>query len=305
MIKIKKLIASNVHGYIHINLSFNKDITFLTGSNGCGKTTALKLISSILQPNFDLLNFISFKRVELMCDVNKSKFKIILNKDAEEALMTWEILEIVSKDKRNRKTGEFELYPNRNNYDYSIEEKENFDKNIITAFLSSEFYDIIDSLGNPVLLGIDRKIFGKVYDFKSRKLIRHNSPFYRENFHQRSESFLFAQRAVIDYVSSNAEKKKELIEKLKVDFFRALFKNIVNEEIIGDPTYLDDISIRAKRIATISAVKNLEFGDQILGEVEDYFNNIKALQKKLIDSDNNDTEINQSTLREWWLTDLI
>ena len=42
--KITKLHAENVHGYLPIDVSFYDDLTFLTGLNGSGKTSALCLL---------------------------------------------------------------------------------------------------------------------------------------------------------------------------------------------------------------------------------------------------------------------
>ena len=49
---ITSLVANNVYGYLNFNINFNKDISFLVGSNGSGKTTALKLVNALVTPNF-------------------------------------------------------------------------------------------------------------------------------------------------------------------------------------------------------------------------------------------------------------
>ena len=42
--------------------SFANDLTFLTGLNGSGKTTALRLLMALLTPNFDELALIMFTK---------------------------------------------------------------------------------------------------------------------------------------------------------------------------------------------------------------------------------------------------
>jgi len=53
--KVTKFEADNVHGYLPIHIDFLPDVTFLTGLNGSGKTTALRLLMGLLAPNIDEL----------------------------------------------------------------------------------------------------------------------------------------------------------------------------------------------------------------------------------------------------------
>jgi len=47
MKEISRFIASGVYGHLDIDLTFNKELTFLYGLNGSGKTTALKLMMAL------------------------------------------------------------------------------------------------------------------------------------------------------------------------------------------------------------------------------------------------------------------
>jgi len=100
MLKINRLEATKVHEYIPIDITFDETLTFLTGSNGNGKTTALKLISSILQPNFDLLSEIKFETATVSCTVGKSNVVIKLTKYHEHRTIKWEIKKTKTKVKK-------------------------------------------------------------------------------------------------------------------------------------------------------------------------------------------------------------
>ena len=69
---LKRFNAEGVFGYLDFDFSLNSDVNFLVGSNGSGKTTALKLINGLLVPNVRELMFIPFKRAELEIE-NKDK----------------------------------------------------------------------------------------------------------------------------------------------------------------------------------------------------------------------------------------
>src|ERR1039457_6059114 len=58
--KVTRLEAAKVHGFLPIRIEFFPDLTFLTGLNGSGKTTALRLLMGLLAPNLDELIDISF-----------------------------------------------------------------------------------------------------------------------------------------------------------------------------------------------------------------------------------------------------
>jgi energy-coupling factor transporter ATP-binding protein EcfA2 len=60
--RVSRLEAENVHGYLAIRVDFLPDLTFLTGLNGSGKTTALRLLMGLLAPDLEELGSIIFHR---------------------------------------------------------------------------------------------------------------------------------------------------------------------------------------------------------------------------------------------------
>ncbi|MDR6642748.1 putative ATPase [Luteibacter sp. 1214] len=49
--KLKALRARGVHGYLHFDIKFNDSLSFLVGPNGCGKSSALRLIEALITPS--------------------------------------------------------------------------------------------------------------------------------------------------------------------------------------------------------------------------------------------------------------
>jgi len=80
--KILRMSASRVYGYLDIHVDFAEDITFLIGINGSGKTTALRIVDALIR--LDVAGILSFRmdracveycdsvgtvyRVEYLCD---------------------------------------------------------------------------------------------------------------------------------------------------------------------------------------------------------------------------------------------
>lgn len=287
MLKVKKLVAVNVHGYIPINLRFKPKLTFLTGSNGCGKTTALKLLSSILQPNFILLNKIQFDNIQLTCWVDEFSVDINLIKDIKSEIpnIKWEIIKKNRSKKNVNKEitpsdGEFRIYPKGNYGRHHSDEITSLKQNIKAEFLKSDFYNAINSFSSPLLLGIDRKIIG---DFETSDKYRYNRRRLMNEWGDGpldDSGFKNAQLSIMNYVSDKADKKKELIESFKSSIFKTLFKYLPYQEGSNIFSKLTESDIKGKLAITKTAINSLELGKEIIEEVEYYFD-------KLLEAQNN------------------
>lgn len=69
------------HGYLNLDVQFNKQLTFLIGINGSGKTTVLRLIEALLTPSLQVLDKIPHKRAELRFSHEKKIIKVISKVD--------------------------------------------------------------------------------------------------------------------------------------------------------------------------------------------------------------------------------
>lgn len=69
--KINKLIISKLYGLYDYNVSINNDISFLYGENGCGKTTILNILSSIVCGKLYKLFEYKFEAIILFYDQDK------------------------------------------------------------------------------------------------------------------------------------------------------------------------------------------------------------------------------------------
>lgn len=79
--RIKKFKGKKINGFINYNINFHNELTFLIGLNGCGKTTALKLISGLLTPNYTFLVQIPYEKIEIQLeDDNKKNNKYLIDK---------------------------------------------------------------------------------------------------------------------------------------------------------------------------------------------------------------------------------
>ena len=75
--------AKNVHEFLNFDVIFRDDLNFIAGLNGCGKTTALKLIMALLTPNLKELKEVRFDSLELVLCHQKVKYIISSSKKKE------------------------------------------------------------------------------------------------------------------------------------------------------------------------------------------------------------------------------
>lgn len=69
---IKRLKVKELHGLYDYDVTFNDDLTFIFGENGCGKTTILNIVSSIVTGKLYNLFGYSFKEISLQYCKNAS-----------------------------------------------------------------------------------------------------------------------------------------------------------------------------------------------------------------------------------------
>ena len=63
--KIKRFTGRKVNGYLNFDIGFFDELTFITGINGTGKTSALNSIAALLLPRFDYLAREYFEKISL------------------------------------------------------------------------------------------------------------------------------------------------------------------------------------------------------------------------------------------------
>ena len=73
---IKGFEATGVFGYLDFKIEFHKDKNFLVGRNGSGKTTALKLINSLIMPDFRELLKTPFDECYLTLHIDREELCI-------------------------------------------------------------------------------------------------------------------------------------------------------------------------------------------------------------------------------------
>ncbi|MBI5006797.1 MAG: AAA family ATPase [Nitrosomonadales bacterium] len=154
--KLSSLKIKSAFGYLNFNIKFDKELTFLVGINGCGKTTVLHLLEALLTPSLQLLDRIPHEKAELRIRHNNRIIKI--QSSVTQDTTTIEIPSIEGDNVLSYQHAEL----TRGASPEAISERQNlllaqFSKHPVFEFLQSE-------LDTPLFLGLDRRNVVLHYD---------------------------------------------------------------------------------------------------------------------------------------------
>lgn len=163
---IKSFKAIKVYGYLDFDINFNRDINFLVGGNGTGKTTALKLINALLIPNFKDLMTIPFQSIEVSIEHKEAILVIRAIATDEESIK----ISITGLD-------DFLVLPNysRDEFDFYANKKDGIDELIEETNRRLTDHPLVKRIAavpSPIFLGLERRIDDSDTDGRSYYLER-------------------------------------------------------------------------------------------------------------------------------------
>ncbi|WP_295921506.1 AAA family ATPase [uncultured Xanthomonas sp.] len=148
--KLLKFSAEKVHGYLDFDIDFDDRMTFLTGANGSGKSTALKLVESLITPSLKDLAFTRFTRATLAFEhagmerelsAVKSQRGIVLAASWEEDVIH---LDEIGSEQLNLLSEDNGML-------------DDYFKRLSVRLSSNKIFKSISSIPAPVFLGIERR----------------------------------------------------------------------------------------------------------------------------------------------------
>lgn len=159
--KLTHFEAKGVHGYLGIDIEFFPELTFLTGLNGSGKTTALRLLMGLLGPDLAELGAIVFESVRLV--VSDGNKEVVL--EARKTPEGFELSTSALQTSLSVSAAEMEI----------LLEQHHSDEVRVVPVLDKlslhPVYKSIARMSTPMFLGLDRRFFTGVD--QRRGLLRH------------------------------------------------------------------------------------------------------------------------------------
>lgn len=212
--KLTRLAAENVHGYLPIEVDFFGDLTFLTGLNGSGKTSALRLVMALLTPKLEELGAIAFSRAQLWGEDAGQEFTIAAVKTPESLMLQ------VSGT-------EHELHMSSSELEVYMQAKLRNEPNspVIEQYQQHPLVQRIREMATPMFLGLDRRFTAPTPDDEIPRRV------YARRFSiddpslrgSPTAALLDVNLLVLRKMQQIRAEQEELDEKLRNEFFTKAF----------------------------------------------------------------------------------
>lgn len=283
--------ARKVYGYLDVKINFNKDVTFLVGGNGSGKTTILRIMQAILNPNIKELVVIPFESADLIIDDNSNHLTISVRKDKRKIDVFLSGLNEVMSIPNLNNSDEF-VVGNKSEDDeiYQRVERDNF---------SNEVYLKLKKMSKPIFLGLDRKSISNAdypmpddMYFRRRVTSSKREVYYGTLGEALIHTEMMVQESYRRIRNYEEKQGNYLIDKILKSSFKFTDFNRVNI----DPSAMDwkereNIIKRKEEIK--NAINKIGTVDEsLIKDMDSFFNKITALFEELRNSNGKGINVN-------------
>lgn len=148
--RLLRFIARKVHGFLNFDLEFNIGVTFLTGINGSGKTSALNGIIALTTPDLAMLASLDYEQIAVFLEYSGQIYSIQatsqggeVNLSANGVQTTFKYLRYIPDSDASptrQETAEAEFY-----------------RDLLSSKANHPVFKVIANLPTPMFLGIDRR----------------------------------------------------------------------------------------------------------------------------------------------------
>ncbi|MHC1674428.1 AAA family ATPase [Stenotrophomonas maltophilia] len=196
--RLVKFTAEKVYGYLDFDIDFNDKMTFLTGANGSGKSTALKIVESLITPSLKDLAFTRFMKATLVFEHAGKTNVLSAVKDANGLVIatSWldEVLRLddVSED-------QLDLLSEDNGM------LDDYFKRLSVRLSTNEVFRAISTIPAPVFLGIERRHSQRALDGES-------TPFSRDGIRQGLRQGMRARRVLRGDLAAGLAETQALVQ---------------------------------------------------------------------------------------------
>jgi|APMI01.1.fsa_nt_gi energy-coupling factor transporter ATP-binding protein EcfA2 len=148
--RILSLNCSKLHGYISFNLNFNSSLTFITGINGSGKTSAVRAVTALLTPSLRELANLAYESVEVVVDHEDNTRTVRSERDGDEIKLRVSGVDEVLKIPILR----YEVYEPRSRF---LERENDYYREQEALHFRHPVLLEIESLPTPMFLDLERR----------------------------------------------------------------------------------------------------------------------------------------------------
>lgn len=258
--QIRKFEAVALNGYQNISLTFEGNLSFITGINGSGKTSCLNSMVALLMPRLDFLSVQDFQRVSLKIQHNKKTVELFAEKDAElttlrcsavdGALILQPFESVIDPGMPRHRVAEYEV---------------EYYREMHTSNLDNPVLKFVNELPTPMYLGLDRRIVSIDDEIRMARRASYPRPSRRRRRNIFSASLQQSLHEAIDFTEDqfrdvsiskarlNEGFQREIILDL-LDFPPIDFRGISHRPSSSDIKRLDKAKDNLRRLPELLAI---------------------------------------------------
>ena len=266
--KLIKFSGINIRGYLNPKIEFYKDLNFLIGTNGSGKTTVLNLIKGLLTPSYEILTEIEYEEIKLSVENNEKKEVIISSqKNGDKVSLSYK--------EENAEPQEYTFNSlSKDIFQLNVFSNENF-------FENNQVVNKIKEMKGYLYLGIDRQ-----FDYKkTNNYLDRFSKHGLKNVEATSnlDSSLNHAKKILSYAigKSNALQAR-ISESFKTEILRESF-TFVDDVSFGDESelepFLQQIEKQEKELNSIIETYKMK---DLTENCNKFFNDLRNVVNELM-----------------------
>lgn len=227
--RIRELRATGVHGYLTLEVQFRDDLTFLTGLNGSGKTSALRLLMALMTPNLEELGAIEYESVDVTIFEDGQDVLVSAKRSAGDVVVTLSN----HQEKLEISSAELELLQQARRND-------EVRSPVTEKYLSNPIYKMLRTISTPMFLGLNRRFFvpavgpEEISDARRREFMRRRA--YLDDPSNRNlmieGSLADVNFLAITRMQEIRAEQEQLDENLRQEFFQKAFE-FQPQQIVG------------------------------------------------------------------------
>ncbi len=271
---LRKFSGTAVNGYLDFDIDFFEDLTFLTGINGTGKTSALNSIASLLMPRLDFLATQSFDSVSVTIEDGENDAPVILLAEQSTSDTTLSCSRYPNETLTFQPFGDIDDYPTSRIREL---EKEYY-KGILDDKSQHPVIKFIQNLPTPMFLGLDRRSRSLEADYRylpsysrtRRTIIRKQNVFGSSLSESLDEAMYFAVRSITENLRRKSLLDRQFRDNLVLELLNfppVDFEGLMSENEVVDPKTLSKAKENIYKIPKLLGVS----GDEILSRINELF----------------------------------
>ncbi|MDB5657466.1 MAG: hypothetical protein JWS10_81 [Cypionkella sp.] len=259
--KVLRFRGAKINAHINLDIVFKDDLSFITGINGSGKTTALNCIISLLMPKLEYLTIQPYEYISLYLENEGQRFTLSSRRTKSGASISVDIIPDMPLDVFSVELDD-SVPPSRNR-----EMEQTFFREQMARNANHPVLKFIQKLPTPMFLGLDRRAM-----YQDETLQRYPNGNYSYNGVRRRNVFSQSLSQSLSEALGFALETHRNAQRMKLRFDDKFRQDLVLDLIEFTPSNFTGVLAlpTSDDFAKIEAAKkNLQRLPELLGVSED------------------------------------